>query len=250
MTNVVWQFNNGNGLGWHDCLPFVSSSLETLFSTSSASESTVLMHSADMVRMRWGVCAIRRSDSSLADTRACFWDGNDWHEFDPSDQCTINAAVMAGRDKLTLFVEDEEYRVDLRNMHQINVRTKTRRAIRLANDPQPHSQVADYEDNDSGEDDDADSNVANETPEFICPITQQLFKNPVVAADGHSYELSAIRKWLTTHSTSPLTGRKLISKALVPNRTLRALVRDAKSGATRSTARRLVPTSPSYSPCM
>jgi len=32
---------------------------------------------------------------------------------------------------------------------------------------------------------------------------------PVVAADGHSYERRVIEDWLATHDTSPLTGLPL-----------------------------------------
>jgi hypothetical protein len=45
--------------------------------------------------------------------------------------------------------------------------------------------------------------------------------HPVVAADGHTYERSAISAWLAAHGTSPLTRAALPSKALVPNLALR-----------------------------
>jgi hypothetical protein len=39
-----------------------------------------------------------------------------------------------------------------------------------------------------------------------CPITQQLLIDPVVAADGHLYEKTAIEKWfLHNYSKSPIT---------------------------------------------
>lgn len=31
--------------------------------------------------------------------------------------------------------------------------------------------------------------------DYICPITQTMYIDPVVAADGHTYEKSAIQKW-------------------------------------------------------
>jgi uncharacterized protein len=35
-------------------------------------------------------------------------------------------------------------------------------------------------------------------------------ENPVIAADGHSYERGAIERWFSTgHNTSPLTGLRL-----------------------------------------
>lgn len=62
---------------------------------------------------------------------------------------------------------------------------------------------------------------------FICPIFQEVMKNPHVAADGFSYELEAIEEWLGTgHDTSPMTNLRLRHKQLTPNHTLRSLIQD------------------------
>ena len=50
------------------------------------------------------------------------------------------------------------------------------------------------------------------------------FQDPVIAADGHSYERSAIEEWLSHHNTSPLTNLKLPHKHLVPNRAIKSAV--------------------------
>lgn len=50
-----------------------------------------------------------------------------------------------------------------------------------------------------------------------CPITGQPMLNPVVAADGHTYEKSAILRWLQTSHISPLTGEVMRHKEVVPN---------------------------------
>jgi hypothetical protein len=60
--------------------------------------------------------------------------------------------------------------------------------------------------------------------EFICPITMTVFTDPVIAADGHSYERQAIEEWLAHHATSPLTNLKLPHKHLVPNRAIKSAV--------------------------
>lgn len=46
--------------------------------------------------------------------------------------------------------------------------------------------------------------------EFLCPIMYQLFREPVIAQDGHTYERSAIEKWFEKHSTSPRTGNTMV----------------------------------------
>ncbi|CAF1642425.1 unnamed protein product, partial [Didymodactylos carnosus] len=59
---------------------------------------------------------------------------------------------------------------------------------------------------------------------LICPITFDLFRDPVVAEDGHTYEREAIISWIRKHGTSPLTREPLTIEALRPNRTLKKLV--------------------------
>jgi len=49
---------------------------------------------------------------------------------------------------------------------------------------------------------------------FLCPITHEKIINPVICTlegDGHTYEKSALEKWLIEHRTSPM------SRAPVPN---------------------------------
>jgi len=47
----------------------------------------------------------------------------------------------------------------------------------------------------------------------LCPLTQERFKHPVLAEDGHIYEKKAIEQWLNLHSSSPIT-REFIGKNL------------------------------------
>ena len=50
-------------------------------------------------------------------------------------------------------------------------------------------------------------NIPND---YICPITRDIMFNPVMAADGHTYEHSAILEWLKDgNEVSPKTGKKL-----------------------------------------
>jgi hypothetical protein len=56
-----------------------------------------------------------------------------------------------------------------------------------------------------------------------------LMEDPVIAADGHSYERSAITDWLRNNSTSPKTNMKLESKSLTPNHTLKSLIGDFRA---------------------
>ncbi|KAG1359598.1 U-box domain-containing protein 33 [Cocos nucifera] len=60
---------------------------------------------------------------------------------------------------------------------------------------------------------------------FTCPISQEIMKDPHVAADGFSYEAEAIKGWLDRgHETSPMTNLKLPHRELVPNHALRSVI--------------------------
>lgn len=60
-------------------------------------------------------------------------------------------------------------------------------------------------------------------PSFICPITHRPFHNPVVAADGITYEKDEITDWLYRQNkeVSPVTGQLLPHRLLLPNEAVR-----------------------------
>ena len=66
------------------------------------------------------------------------------------------------------------------------------------------------------------------TPEhFICPISGEIFKDPVFASDGQTYERKDIAKWIRqngSNATSPMTGIKLRTKVLTPNHSMKSLI--------------------------
>lgn len=62
--------------------------------------------------------------------------------------------------------------------------------------------------------------------ELMCPITQEFMREPVVAADGYSYEKDAIRKWLKNgNKNSPMTNEPLKNLELVENKALTLLIK-------------------------
>ena len=50
---------------------------------------------------------------------------------------------------------------------------------------------------------------------------QRKFQDPVIAADGYTYEYAAIAHWLQTKKHSPVTHKQLQHKLLVPNLVLK-----------------------------
>lgn len=49
----------------------------------------------------------------------------------------------------------------------------------------------------------------NDDDDVICPITLEVFRDPVRAGDGRVYERDAITHWITAHGTSPFTRQPL-----------------------------------------
>ena len=60
---------------------------------------------------------------------------------------------------------------------------------------------------------------------FCCPISLEVMSDPVVAPDGHTYERSNIKEWLSSHTNSPMTGSAMpIPVNFIPNRTLKSMI--------------------------
>ena len=61
--------------------------------------------------------------------------------------------------------------------------------------------------------------------EYLCPISQDLMKDPVVCSNGQCYERVEIAKWLKKHQRDPLSNARLKDKKLTPNVPLKKLIR-------------------------
>lgn len=59
---------------------------------------------------------------------------------------------------------------------------------------------------------------------FTCPITREIFEDPVVAADGFTYERSAIIQWIRGSTNSPMTNMPLDHLSLTPSHALRSAI--------------------------
>ncbi|DAZ94986.1 TPA: hypothetical protein N0F65_000618 [Lagenidium giganteum] len=105
-----------------------------------------------------------------------------------------------------------------------------------ADKTEPDDSVDDSNHSDeSNDDNDSDSDHSVDTaaggadddsscPEqLICPITGCPMTDPVVAADGHTYERDAILQWFATSTKSPMTGMVMPTTQVFPNFTLRKL---------------------------
>ncbi|XP_047136345.1 uncharacterized protein LOC100211223 isoform X2 [Hydra vulgaris] len=61
--------------------------------------------------------------------------------------------------------------------------------------------------------------------DFLCPITMEIMVDPVIAADGFTYEKKSIMSWLSSGKlTSPMTNIPLSHTELVPNQSLKNVI--------------------------
>lgn len=58
----------------------------------------------------------------------------------------------------------------------------------------------------------SDIHVNLDINSFLCPITQCIFNDPVIANDGHVYEKEAILMWFESNETSPTTGKAMTNE--------------------------------------
>jgi len=64
--------------------------------------------------------------------------------------------------------------------------------------------------------------------DWLCPISLNLMVTPVVAADGHSYEKTAIESWFQTSSISPMDRSVITNKTLYKNTALMMAIQEWK----------------------
>ncbi|KAF7808772.1 U-box domain-containing protein 11-like [Senna tora] len=61
--------------------------------------------------------------------------------------------------------------------------------------------------------------------DFLCPISLELMRDPVIVATGQTYERSYIQRWIDGgNTTCPKTQQKLQNLTLTPNYVLRSLI--------------------------
>ena len=82
----------------------------------------------------------------------------------------------------------------------------------------------------------AERRVLQENNSFMCPVGHALMREPVMAADGHTYERTEIDKWIQrkgASATSPKTNQILEDTRLTPNHALKASIDEAIERAMR-----------------
>ncbi|CAF3705351.1 unnamed protein product [Rotaria sp. Silwood1] len=71
------------------------------------------------------------------------------------------------------------------------------------------------------------------TDTLKCPITCELFCDPVTGQEGHTYERDAITAWLQKTGTSPITREPMTIDSLRPNHTVKQLIDEFTSSSSQ-----------------
>ena len=65
------------------------------------------------------------------------------------------------------------------------------------------------------------------TDAFLCPISHEVMRDPVITSDGHTYDRASITRVFETSLLSPNTGLQLPDRRLLPNIALRRAMGEA-----------------------
>ena len=66
--------------------------------------------------------------------------------------------------------------------------------------------------------------MADIPKEFICPISLEIMKDPVIMSDGQTYDRESITKALKISPLSPITKKRLNIKEAIPNYNLKSMI--------------------------
>lgn len=89
--------------------------------------------------------------------------------------------------------------------------------------------IADVDGGDNSTNKIADGSKKSDVPvipvDFLCPISLELMRDPVIVSTGQTYERSYIQRWIDGgNTTCPKTQQKLKNVTLTPNYVLRSLI--------------------------
>ncbi|ETO33024.1 hypothetical protein RFI_04084, partial [Reticulomyxa filosa] len=158
----------------------------------------------------------------------------------PSDDASSNS--MSGRAKQSAKHQDRKFhsQVDKKKTEEERDKNdgkkeqpKLAKKASVDKAKQEKEEGTEEEEHDDDNDDDDDDHKDDDSPskskvpeEFLCPITHDIMKEPVICSDGFCYEREAIENWLIKNNTSPMTNQRLITVQLFPNHGLRSMIQD------------------------
>ena len=176
---------------------------------------------------------LKRKVHTPTSAKVSYWDEDleTWVDHQPQDATLIVDAKRYGHTRTLVTIGTVAHRIDLNELLQIEEGRTAIRPIRIKNaghmyvpdHVKPVAPIDAYEcvavDRDLGR-------VPGLVDQLKCPITQAVMQVPVVAPDGHTYELEAIEVALKTNGKSPMTNLPMEARFHV-NYSLRGIIENA-----------------------
>jgi hypothetical protein len=231
-TTPSWENWDSQHGRWTVLSNGIARLLETAFRDPSISTTSVAGLTFNVDGMNYPPNNPVRRGKRDAPNACMYHDGYAFTSLGPYTSTLIIDAKHYGRSRTCFYLQDNiAYDVSLTGpATQTNRHTGTNRALYIPSMPQiAGNDAADDDDADDDEEIEVDHELVDSMPDtfskpLMCPITSDIFRKPVVAGDGHTYERSAIVRWLTTKHTSPLTGKPMEDQSLRVNHNIKQLV--------------------------
>ena len=210
-----WTYEHGTGTEWFPVLT-ASDAIENAFqeglSHIEAGDLKVIIPLMLAIDKKTGaeVKLVRKTSHSLSKP----WQFElSYGQFVPMKShlsTTLSLARNAGYKTFSIWDEAtfQCLMFDFENCTQTNIDTKSMRTIV----PAPCTRGPDHDKTD----------FTNVPDHMLCPITQHVMTDPVMAHDGQNYERYSIENWFATGKiSSPLTGQLFVTPRLYSNHSLR-----------------------------
>lgn len=176
---------------------------------------------------------LKRKVRTPTSAKVSYWDEvqKTWVDHQPQDATLIVDAKRYGHTHTLVTIGTVVHTIDLNELLQIEEGRTAIRPIRIKDAGQMHvpdhvkpvAPIDAYEcvaaDHDLGR-------VPGLLDQLKCPITQAVMQVPVVAPDGHTYELEAIQAALKINGKSPMTNLPMEARFHV-NYSLRGIIENA-----------------------
>ena len=174
---------------------------------------------------------LKRKVCTPTSAKVSYWDElqKTWVDHQPQDATLIVDAKRYGHTRTFVTIGTVTHRIDLVELLQFQ--GTAIRPIRIENAGRKHvpdhvKPVAPIDAYESVAVDHDLGRVPGLVDQLKCPITQAVMQVPVVAPDGHTYELEAIETALKTNGKSPMTNLPMEARFHV-NYSLRGIIENA-----------------------
>lgn len=236
-----WMYEHGTGTGWFP-VPTASDAIENAFQQGlphiEAGDLKVLIPLMLAIDKKSGAeVSLVRKDYPTSHSPSKPWQFElSYGQFVPMRphlSTTLSLARNAGYKKF--FIRDEAtfqcLMFDFENCTQTNMDTKSMRTIVPAPCPR--------------EGDDDKTEFTDVPDHMLCPVTQYIMTDPVMAHDGQNYERYSIENWFATGKiSSPLTGQLFVTPRLYSNHCLREQITQWKQEFFKLNPDKIVAASP------